>query len=225
MKFIEYVTNNASWMAFIGEGARITLAYAFFPVLLGFMLALLVSFARLSRVTMLNFAGKLYVSIIRGTPLMLQLSFAYFVLPRMLNCRISEFAACIVALSINSSAYISEVIRSGINSVDKGQFEAARSLSIPYWSMMKDIVMPQALKRVIPALTNEMINLVKESAIVGIIGEMDIMRRAQLVAADKYIYFQPFLLAGLIYYTIILILSSISRLIEIRLTEKRGARK
>lgn len=211
---MSYLSDNIDWILFILDGAKLTLMYAIIASSIGLVLGTVISMCNMSTFCALRFLSSLYVSIIRGTPVTLQLSISYFALPKIINYNLSGFQACIIALSLNSAAYISEIIRGGIKSVPKGQFEAAKSLSIPHWTMMKDIILPQAIKNILPPLTNEVINLIKESAIVGIIGEMDIMRRAQLVAAEKYTYFEPFVAAGIIYYSIILILSQIVKLIE-----------
>lgn len=202
---------------YISQGIFTTLFYsilaAFFGVILGSLLAVF----RYTNNTLLVLVVKVYTSIIRGTPFLLQLFFIYFVLPGLLKINISIFIAGVLALSINSAAYVAEIVRGGINSVDKGQFEAAKSLSIPYFSMMLDIILPQALKAIIPSLINEVINLIKESAIIGAIGVADLMRRAQIIAAEKYDFITPLCIAGIIYYLLIYVIARFGIMVEKKL--------
>ncbi len=126
------------------------------------------------------------MSVFRGTPLVLQLLLIYFGLPQLLGFDIAPLPAAVAAFGLNSAAYISEIIRAGILAVDKGQREAALALGIPYRRMMGQIILPQALKNILPALMNEFITLTKESAIVTVIGALDIMRRAYIVGGEKF---------------------------------------
>ena len=125
--------------------------------------------------------------------------------------------AAIAAFGLNSGAYISEIIRAGINAVDKGQLEASKALGIPYTKMMKDIILPQAMKNILPSLMNEFITLNKESAIVTVIGALDIMRRAYVVGGATFRYLEPLLIAGLIYYVMTLVLTLLGKLLEKRM--------
>ncbi len=158
-----------------------------------------------------------YTSIFRGTPLVLQLLIIYFGLPQVLGITIDPYPAAVAAFSLNSAAYISEIIRAGINAIDKGQTEASMALGVPYSKMMKDIILPQAFKNILPALMNEFITLTKESAIVTVIGVQDIMRRAYQVGADTYNYFAPLIFAGLIYYVLVMVLTLLGKGIEGRM--------
>jgi polar amino acid transport system substrate-binding protein len=130
---------------------------------------------------------------------------------------ISALLAGVITFTLNSGAYISETIRAGILAVDRGQKEAALSLAIPYTWMMWDIILPQALKNILPALVNESIGLLKESALVSTIGVQDLLRRAQIVGSQKYIFFEPLILAGAIYYLMIMILTWSGYALEKRL--------
>ncbi len=137
--------------------------------------------------------------------------------PQLFGTQIEASVAAILAFSLNSAAYISEIIRAGINAVDKGQKEAALALGVSYPRMMMDIILPQAIKNILPALVNEFITLTKESAIVTVIGAADVMRRSYMVGSDLYSFFEPLLFAGLIYYVLVIILTFIGKLIERRL--------
>jgi polar amino acid transport system permease protein len=118
---------------------------------------------------------------------------------------------------LNSGAYVSEIIKAGIKGIDKGQIEAAKALGIPPVLRMKDIILPQALRNILPALVNELINLIKESALISVIGGMDIMKRAQTVSTETYSYFTPMLTAAVTYYIMVMIVSSFAKILERRL--------
>jgi polar amino acid transport system substrate-binding protein len=148
-----------------------------------------------------------YTSIFRGTPLLLQIALVYYATPQLTGYNISPLLAGVITFTLNSGAYISETIRGGILAVDKGQREAALSLGVPYKPMMSDIILPQAIKNILPALVNESIALLKDSALVSTIGVADLLRRAQIVGAEKYIYFEPLLFAGVIYYLMVMSLT------------------
>jgi len=195
-------------------GIPVTLKYAFFASIIGIALGFLVAIARISESIFLRNISKFYISILRGTPLMVQLSIIYFGIPSLLKITISPTLAGLIAFSLNSSAYVAEIFRGGIMSIDKGQFEAAKALSIPYYLMMKDIIMPQVIRNVAPSLVNEMINLIKESAIIAIISEADIMRKSQIIAAATYNFFTPLLFAALCYYSLVLIFSTFAKYVE-----------
>lgn len=202
---------------YIAAGAWVTLKYAITSVSLGTCIGVILALCKVTPWPILRHFSSAYTSVFRGTPLLVQLSLVYYVTPSLLGMTITPFTAGVIAFSMNSGAYVSEIIRAGIQSIDKGQFEAAQSLGISYNLMMKDIILPQAVRKVLPALVNEMINLLKESAIISTIGEADLMRRAQMVAAEKYTYIEPLLVAGGCYYAMILILSYGARLVEKRI--------
>ncbi len=202
---------------FIAGGALVTIKYTVFSVSFGLIVAIMLTFCSFSHLNALNYFNKFYVSIFRGTPLLIQLSIIYFAIPNLTDFKISAFVAGVIAFSLNSGAYVSEVIRAGITSIDKGQFEAAKTLGIKHNLMMRDIIIPQALKNILPALVNELINMMKESALVSVIGEADLMRRAQLVGAEKYTYFAPLITAACCYYVMVTLLSLIGRYLEKRL--------
>jgi His/Glu/Gln/Arg/opine family amino acid ABC transporter permease subunit len=180
----------------------------------------ILSLFRLSANKILKIFAISYLSIFRGTPLLLQLFIIYFALPKVFAMEISAFVAGIIAFSMNSGAYVAENIRAGIESVDKGQFEAAKALGMPYSLMMKHIIMPQAIRNILPSLVNEAINMIKESSIISVIGEADIMRRANIVAAEQYSYFEPLIVAAICYYILVTLLTLIAKLLERRLRIK-----
>jgi polar amino acid transport system permease protein len=217
---MEELTNFWPNILFILEGIKITLQYSIFSVIFGFMIGVLIAIGKIAPFKFLNIICYGYTSIFRGTPLLIQLSIIYFGIPTILpQVNFGVFAAGIIAFSLNSGAYVSEIIRAGIASIDPGQKEAAKILGIPPLLMFKDIILPQAIKYILPALVNELINLIKESAIISVIGEMDLMRRAQIVSAETYSVFIPMLTAAAAYYIMVFIVSNVALLIEKRLNK------
>lgn len=201
---------------FLLEGTLVTLKYTGFSLFFGLILGLFFALCKISNRFVFRAFADVYTSIFRGTPLLVQLSIVYFATPQIFNYDISAFQAGLIAFSLNSAAYVSEIIRAGIQAVDRGQFEAAESLGVPYPYAMRDIIMPQAVKNILPALVNEAVNLLKESALVSVIGEMDLLRRANVVSSEKYLYFEPLMFVALIYYVLVMILSQLAQLLEKR---------
>lgn len=214
---LELVTQNLSHTYFIAQGAIVTLKYSICSVLLGLLIGIILAICKVSKSAWLRISANLYTSIFRGTPLLIQLSIVYFALPSITGVKLSIFVSGIITFSLNSGAYVSEIIRAGINGIDKGQFEAAKALSIPESLMMKDIILPQAIRNILPSLVNELINLIKESAILSMIGEMDLMKRAQLVSLETYTYFTPMITAAVCYYVMVVVISSVAKIIEKKL--------
>lgn len=205
------------YIPFILEGIWVTLQFVIISIIFGFILGTILALCKISKIKALNWFGDAYTSIFRGTPLILQLMIIYFAIPQLTGYDISPFLSAILAFGLNSSAYVSEIIRAGIQAVDKGQTEAAQALGVPYRLMMKDIILPQALKNILPALMNEFITLTKESAIVSTIGYLDLMRRAQVVGADIYRNFEPLIFVGVIYWLLVMVLTIIGKVVERRL--------
>lgn len=204
---------------YVLEGTLVTLKYTLLSIFFGFMIGSILALMKLSAYRVLEILSKFYTSIFRGTPLLVQLSLIYFALPQLTGYRITAFEAGVLAFSLNSGAYVSEIIRAGIQAVDKGQFEAAAALGVTQRFMMKDIIFPQAIKNILPALVNEFVNLLKESALISIIGEADLLRRANIIAAEKYIYFEPLVAVGFIYYVLVMLFSKLATLLEQRLNK------
>ncbi|WP_268254710.1 amino acid ABC transporter permease [Bacillus pumilus] len=204
-------------MPFILEGLKVTLSIVVVSLFLGFILGILLTLCKISVFKPLIWLADFYTSIFRGTPLVLQLLIIYFGLPQLLGFQIDQYWAAVAAFSLNSAAYVSEIIRAGINAIDKGQKEAAVALGIPYAKMMKDLLLPQAFKNISPALVNETITLTKESAIVTVIGLGDVMRRAYQAGAVTYNYLEPLIFAGLTYYVIVLVLTFVGKSVERKL--------
>lgn len=207
------------YIPFILEGIWVTLKFVIVAIILGSILGTILALFKIGLIKPLRWFADAYTSIFRGTPLILQLMIIYYSIPQLTGYDISPFLSAILAFGLNSSAYISEIIRAGIQAVDKGQMEAAQALGIPYRAMMKDIILPQALKNILPALMNEFITLTKESAIVSTIGYLDLMRRAQVVGSDLFRNFEPLLFVGLIYWCLVMGLTVIGRMFERRLKQ------
>ncbi|WP_251551295.1 amino acid ABC transporter permease [Neobacillus muris] len=204
-------------LPYILKGVIVTLKIVILAGVLGFIFGIILSLFKISSIKVLGWFADLYTSIFRGTPLVLQLMLIYFGSPQIFGFQIEPYTAAVLSFSLNSGAYISEIIRAGILAVDKGQQEAAMALGVPYGKMMWDIILPQALKNILPALLNEFISLTKESAIVTTIGVMDIMRRSYQVGAEYYSYFEPLLIAGLIYYLMVITLTFLGKAVEGRM--------
>ena len=209
--FLEY------WPIFL-KGAAGTLQYAFIAVFFGTILGSLIAIGRLSKNKILNTVIQVYVTVIRGTPLLVQMYIAYYFLPMAfpaMNDIFSKEFTVMLALIINSSAYVSEIIRSGINSVDKGQTEAARSLGLTASHTMTKIIMPQAIKNILPALANEYIAMIKETSLAGTFMMYELMYTRTLLA-NKYLFWQPlFIIAG-IYLIMTVVLSWLIEAMERR---------
>ncbi|MFX3623684.1 MAG: amino acid ABC transporter permease [Ectobacillus sp.] len=204
-------------MPYILKGLQVTLQIVAVSALLGFSLGTLLALFKIARVRALGWFADAYTSIFRGTPLVLQLMIIYYGLPQLTGYDISAFLAAVMAFGLNSGAYMSEVIRAGIQAVDKGQTEASMALGIPYRKMMANIILPQAMKNILPALMNEFITLTKESAVVTVIGATDLMRRAYIVGGETFSYFEPLLFVGLIYYILVILLTMLGKAIERRM--------
>lgn len=199
------------------NGLKSTLKITMFSLLGGLVLGILLSIIKVSSIKPLKLAAQFYTSIFRGTPLLVQVFIVYFATPQLVNYEIPAFNAAVIAFSLNSAAYISEILRGGIEAVDVGQMEAALSLGVSKRDAMMDIIIPQALKTVLPALVNETIALLKESSLVSTIGMLDLMRSAQVAMNATYLAFEPFIVVAAIYYILVMILNTFAGFIERRL--------
>ncbi len=202
---------------FIALGILVTLQFTLLSIVFGFTWGMVLALVKISKVQVLTFLATAYTSVFRGTPLILQLTLCYFAIPQLTGYDISPLQAGVITFSLNSGAYTSETIRGGILAVDRGQWDAASALGVSYRKMMLDIIFPQALKNILPALVNESIALLKDSALVSVIGVTDVLRRAQIIASEKFIYFEPLLFAGLIYYVLVMSLTWGAQRLETRL--------
>ena len=195
-----------------------TLKVSLIALLIGLLLGIVICLAKISTIKVLNVLATIYVEVIRNTPILVQIMIIYFALPEV-GISFTPFMSAIIALSINSGAYVSEIFRSGILAIDKGQMEAGRSLGLSYFQTMKFIILPQALKNSLPALGNEFISLVKESSIVYFVGVADIMFAANTVKNATYETFGPYLIAAAIYFIITSVLSFLVKRLEKKLAK------
>ena len=191
-------------------GAGVTIKITALSVALGVVIGLFVGIARISRIKLLRVLAAIYVDFFRGTPLLVQIFLVYFALPVITGQRVDPFFAAIASCGINSGAYVAEIFRAGIQSIDAGQMEAGRSLGMTWMQTMRYIIVPQAFKRVIPPLGNEFIALLKDSSLVSVIGFEELTRRGQLIIARTYGSLEIWLSVAVIYLIMTL---SISRFV------------
>ncbi|HCU7018944.1 TPA: ABC transporter permease subunit [Staphylococcus aureus] len=224
----KYMTNAANAMnddsgfiskygSFFLKGIKITILISLIGVALGSILGAFVALMKLSKIKIISWIASIYIEILRGTPMLVQVFIVFFGITAALGLDISALVCGTIALVINSSAYIAEIIRAGINAVDKGQMEAARSLGLNYRQTMKSVIMPQAIKNILPALGNEFATLIKESSIVSTIGVGEIMFNAQVVQGISFDPFTPLLVAAALYFVLTFVLTRIMNMIEGRL--------
>ena len=197
-------------------GALVTIKITAISVALGVVIGLVVGVARISQVKPLRLLAMAYIDFLRGTPLLVQIFLIYFALPVISGQRVDPFFAAITACSINSGAYVAEIFRSGIQSIDKGQMEAGRSLGMTWLQTMWHIILPQAVKRVIPQIGNEFIALLKDSSLVSVIGFEELTRRGQLIIAKTYGSFEIWMSVAVIYLVMTLTISRFVAYLERR---------
>ena len=198
------------------QGAVVTIEITAIAVGLGLVFGLITSICRLSRVRALEILAACYVNIIRGTPMLVQIFLIYFALPMVIGERINPFIAAVAACSVNSGAYVSEIFRAGIQSVDNGQMEAGRSLGLSWGQTMFYIILPQAFKNVIPPLGNEFISMTKETSLVSVIGFEELTRRGQLIIAKTYGSFEIWMTVAAIYLIMTLGIARLGSYLEKR---------
>ena len=211
---------DGRWQWFV-SGLGYTLLISLFSVLLGLVIGILMALMRLSKSKILRAVSGIYIDIIRGTPTMVQLLIIYCVI--FANVHIDKWVVGFIAFGINSGAYIAEIVRGGILSVNIGQTEAGRSLGMTHKQTMASIVMPQAMKNILPALGNEFVVLIKETAVIGMIANIDLVGAARKVQSLTYDYLIPLLSIAVIYYVVIKIISTLLSKVEkgMRKADKR----
>ena len=206
------------WDKFLIEGLGYTLSLSAITVIFGALFAAVLAFMKMSKIAPLRWISAAYIEIIRGTPMLLQLYFFYFFLPMIVTALKKEQYACLaIALICNSAAYVSEVIRSGIQAVDHGQTEAAYSLGMSKSLTMTTIVLPQALKNILPALGNEFIMIIKDTSLASTFFIGDLMTQYLLVKGTTYLPIEPLVIVAVIYFVVTFILSKVFGLIERRM--------
>ena len=196
------------------QGLWMTIELTLVSLLIAAVLGLLFGLLSVSRTTFLRGISRVYIDIIRGTPLIVQVFFIYFGIPSALNMRLDAFIAGVIALSLNAGAYTAEIVRGGIQSIDKGQMEAARSLGLPYTMVMRRVVLPQAIKTMIPAIVNQCIITLKDSSLVSVIGLAELTQTGRLIIANNFESLKMWIIIGVMYFIPIMILSKVSSHIE-----------
>lgn len=197
------------------RGAQYTILLALTTVILSLPFGALLALARLSPNKIISGLARVYIEIIRGTPLLVQVYIVYFGLP-MLGIYMEDFTSAVLAVTINSIAYMSEIMRSGIQSVDNGQSEAARALGMPRGVTFRKVIMPQAIKNILPAIGNEFAVLIKETSIVSVLGIKDLMFASDTVRGATYTTFTPLLFTALIYFIMVFTISTLMNRLEKR---------
>ena len=214
------------WQLFLFEGLKNTLILTCISVALGTVLGALVAMAKMSKYRVVRGLITVYIEVIRGTPILLQLYIFYFVLPNVLTfLKLSQFMWVSIALCVNSAAYVSEVIRSGIQAVDKGQAEAARSLGLSEKQTMLKIILPQAVRNILPALGNEFIMMLKETSLASTFFLGDIMTSYQIVKGATYLTLEPLTIIAIIYLCVTFPLSKIVERFEKKMAKPNSYRK
>ena len=215
--FVKQWSNNGYKMFFRGLVA--TCEIAIIGLIIGMILGAVIAIVRVMPKyklvpKILDKISSVYVAFFRGTPIVVQLIVLHYILKPIMGINISSIVEAIIVFGLNSGAYVSEIMRSGINSVDKGQMEAGRAVGLGYWTTMLKIVLPQAIKNIIPTLGNEFIALMKDTSVVNIIAVDDIYRAFTMMGGSKYWYIIPYLMLALCYIILVLIIAGIVKLVE-----------
>ena len=198
----------------IMEGAEVTLTIFFVTLILSLPLGGLAALGRISTFQPLRYLMEFYVWLMRGTPLMLQLLFVYFALP-MVGIMLPDVAAALLAFTLNYAAYFAEIFRAGIQAIPRGQYEAAKALGLRHWQMMRYIIFPQVLRVVLPPISNETINLVKDTSLIYILAMNDLLRVARTIVQREF-DMTPFVIAGIFYLAMTAILTWVFKKLEAR---------
>jgi len=221
--FEEYFFTNNGYKILL-RGMKNTAIIAVLGLLIGIVIGTLIAVIRVipPYKKLVRYAQKVctvYVAFFRGTPIVVQLLVGYYILLPLLGVRLNPVMSCVVIFGLNSGAYISEIMRGGINSVDRGQLEAARAVGMPFSVSMLKIVVPQAVKNILPTLGNEFITLIKETAVVGYVGAMDITKAFQDQGANTYEYMIPYLVMAGLYIVIVAAIAGLIKLMERKLAK------
>ncbi|WMJ79585.1 amino acid ABC transporter permease [Clostridium sp. MB40-C1] len=197
------------------KGSIMTIELTVIAIIIGTILAMSITFCKISNSKILKMFGDFYTWFFRGTPLLIQLFVIYYGFPQ-LGIKLEPFAAAIIGLTINISAYITEIIRASIQSIDKGQWEASKALGMNYWQTMFLIIIPQSIKRMLPPMSNEFIALLKDTSLVSAISMGDLMRKSQLLYTATYKPLEIFLLATILYLLMTTIFTTSFKVLENR---------
>ena len=196
------------------QGATVTLEIFFVTLILSLPIGALAALGRISSFAPLRYLMEFYVWIMRGTPLMLQLLFVYFALP-MVGIMLPDVAAALLAFTLNYAAYFAEIFRAGIQAIPRGQYEAAKALGLKHWQMMRHVIFPQVLRVVLPPISNETINLVKDTSLIYILAMNDLLRVARTIVQREF-DMTPFVIAGAFYLAMTAVLTWVFKKLEQR---------
>ena len=209
---------------YLAKGALLSIGIAALSLLFGLILGILGATGKRSKHALPRNIANVYVTIIRGTPLLLQILLIFSVIPSMYTAitgkilRIDPLLIGVLAMSINSGAYQTELIRSGVNAVDKGQWEACETLGLSNWKTLKLVILPQAFKRIVPPLISEFITLIKDSSLISCIGAVELLKGAQIIGAQYFDVMSPYKLAAIFYLVMTCVASMIGMKVEKRLS-------
>jgi glutamine transport system permease protein len=201
---------------YLMEGLQVTLYIFVIAIILGFIIGLIMALLRLAPNKILNWIAKVYVDAIRGTPFIVQLFFIYFGINSLQVISMNNTTAGIITVAINGGAYFAEIIRAGIQSIDKGQTEAARSIGLTGAQTMRFVILPQAFRRMLPTITNQSIISLKDTSLLSIIGIADLTQQGQIQASATFEAFTIWLTVGVFYFVIIYLLSILANFVERR---------
>lgn len=201
-------------LPYLMEGLKVTLYIFAIAIVIGFLIGLIIALFRLAPLKILNWIAKIFVDAIRGTPFIVQLFFIYFGLNSLAFISLDNTTAGIVTVAINAGAYFSEIIRAGIQSIDKGQTEAARSLGLTSTQNMRYIILPQAFRRMLPTITNQAIISLKDTSLLSVIGVADLTQEGRIQASATFDAFNVYLILGIIYFVVIYLLTMLANYIE-----------
>ncbi|MGG5252192.1 amino acid ABC transporter permease [Neobacillus sp. SM06] len=196
------------------KGLQVTVYIFIIAILLGFLIGLIMALFRLSPIKILNWIAKVYVDAIRGTPFIVQLFFIYFGVNSLHLVSLDNMTAGIITVAINAGAYFAEIIRAGIQSIDKGQTEAARSIGLTSSQAMRYVILPQAFRRMLPTITNQSIISLKDTSLLSVIGIADLTQQGQIQASATFEAFKIWLAVGVIYFIVIYLLSLLANFVE-----------
>ena len=210
---------------YLAKGAVISLIIAALSLLFGIILGIIGASAKRSKFFIIRMLGNIYVEVIRGTPMLLQILLLFSVVPSIYTAitgdvlRMNTYLIGVIAMSINSGAYSTELIRSGINGVDKGQWDACETLGLTHWQTMKLVILPQAFKRIVPPMISEFITLIKDSSLISCIGAVELLKGAQVIGAEYFDVMSPYCLAAVFYLIMTISISYLGRYVERKLAE------
>jgi polar amino acid transport system permease protein len=212
-----------NWYIFV-QGAAVTLSITAVSLGIGLIFGLILAFGRISKIKFAYFISTAIVEIFRDTPLLVQLFWVFYCLPIILNVKIDIIPSAIIGLSIQASAYLSEVYRAGIQSIDKGQMEAALSVGMSYWQGMRNIILPQALRRMVPPFLNVAADFMKASSLVSVVGVFELLRQANNLISNSWRPLEIYTTVGIVYFIIIYPIVWITGQLEVRMSERYATR-